>query len=334
MNRQAVTPALTISEEVSIVVPVRNEADTLHEFLRSLLRQCVAAHEFVFVDAGSTDATSAVLYEHAMRDHSLRVVHAGPCYPGGARNVGIRSARGSWIAMTDAGTVVDAEWLGELTAAADREPHADVVFGTYEPIIRTFFETCVALAFVPPAQTVDGCAYRGPSTASMLIRKDVWAELGGFPDDLRACEDLLFFRRLAASEHRTVRAPRACVQWHVPGTLGQVFRRFRTYSLHTLRAGLGSEWHRSVMLMYLVALAVIALGIVAHWTAFLVPPAGLAARAIRSVRARRDIVARTSPAGLLTYITVAGLLVWIDFAAFVGAIDYAINKGASRCGDA
>jgi cellulose synthase/poly-beta-1,6-N-acetylglucosamine synthase-like glycosyltransferase len=311
---------------ITLIVPVRNEADTLDEFLASLDAQVVQPHSMVIVDAGSTDATRAILGRQAARTSRIRVVEAERCYPGCARNIGARAADTEWIAMTDAGTVVDSGWLARLVAALDRHPDVDVVFGTYEPLIETFFQRCVALCFLAPGRVIDGRRYRGPSTASLLVRKSVWEEVGGFPEDLRACEDLLFFRHVASGPYRTVCAPSAVVHWRLPRTFGHVFRRFRTYSHHTLRAGLGREWHVAVARMYAAAALVLVAAVAVHWSLILIPVLGLALRAVRSVRCRRDLLEPSRMAAVRACAAVGVLLLWIDLSALVGFIDYAKDR--------
>jgi len=318
---------------VSIVVPIRNEEATLAEFLQSLLGQHAGADEIVLVDAGSTDGSANVLSRTAKRRDDVHVVEAGAAFPGRARNLGIRYACGEWIALTDAGTILDSNWLTELLTVAAAQP-ADVVYGTYVPSVTTFLERCVALAFVAPSRPIGGGLFRGPSTASLLIRRRAWEAVGGFPEDLRACEDLEFFDRVAAQGRRVSYAPRARVLWRVPATFGAVFRRFRVYSYHTLKARRGRQWHRAVTAMYLVAGAAVFGAMFVHWSAILIPVAGLAARTMRSVRARPDIADPSAPPGPRTYLTVAALLVWIDAAALAGAVEYCLDRVRRRGGHA
>lgn len=311
---------------LSIVVPIRNEAETLQEFLASLAAQTVPPTETVLVDAGSSDATPGMLRDYAARQPGVRVIDAGAAYPGRARNIGIRAATADWIALTDAGTILDANWLAELTRAADAAPDVDVVYGSYDPLLRTRFQRYVALSFLAPDEAVDGHRFRGPSTASMLLRRQVWNELGGFPEDLRACEDLLFFKRIDVGSYKTTRAPRATVTWRLPSTPAQVFRRFRTYSHHTLKAGLGATWHLSLVKMYLAAIGCIALGVVTHWRwCFILPVIGLAARAIGSVTRRSSLLRAPNSRPPNAWLVVLALLVWIDLAAMAGALDYAFE---------
>src|SRR5262245_19093271 len=67
---------------VTLVVPVRNEADTLEAFLASLDEQVVPPGAIVLVDAGSTDSTGTVLEQYAMRMPHVRIVEAGAALPG------------------------------------------------------------------------------------------------------------------------------------------------------------------------------------------------------------------------------------------------------------
>ena len=315
--------------DVSVIVPVQNEAQTLTPFLVSLFAQDHAPSEVIVVDAGSTDSTNQILRTHAANG-SLRLVETAPVYPGRARTIAIRAAATPWIAMTDAGTIVDAAWLSELTAAAARSPEAEVVFGSYEPIVGTFFEKCAALSFVAPLRTTDEGRFRGPGTASLLVRKKVWEDLGGFPEDLRACEDLLLFERLSERGIRSACAPNATVKWRVPGSIGQLFRRFRTYSCHTLKAGLGSHWHKAVFRMYLAAAIAIAFGVLVHPIFLLVPIAALLFRAVRSVKARPEVVAVSRPVTVAAFGTIALILLCIDLAAAIGTVDYAVAMIANR----
>jgi cellulose synthase/poly-beta-1,6-N-acetylglucosamine synthase-like glycosyltransferase len=308
------------ADDVAIIVPVRDEQDSLAPFIDSLLAQDSAPCEIIVCDAGSTDG-SALLVRERLGDRG-RVVADGPAFPGRARNIAIGEARTRWIAMTDAGTIAPRGWLRELTDAADRHPDAAVVFGSYEPLIASSFEKCVALAFVAPMRHVDGSRFRGPSTASLLLHKSVWQEVGGFPVHLRACEDLLFFDRLVERGYRMVCAPGAIVQWRVPSSWSQVFRRFRAYSCHTLKAGLGHRWHRAVATMYLAAAAALVGALIFHWSMALLPIVGLVWRTRRSVVERGDIVEAAGSVNGSEYATVALLLLWIDLAALVGVVDY------------
>lgn len=331
---------------ISVIVPVRNEAAGIREFLEALAAQSLAPTEIVIADGGSTDQTRELIRqfpgewetanreaqaqageEGAERLPAIRLLEDADAYPGRGRNLAMRAAQHEWVAMTDAGTRADPGWLAALAAeAAD----ADIVLGTYEPITRNFFQECLALSFVAVPLEADGRSLRAPSTASLLIRKPVWEALGGFREDLRACEDLLFFAGFDASRWRIRYAPEAVVRWQIADRFAAVFRRFRAYSRHTLKAGLGGSWHRAVARMYGVGVVFLALALAHHLLWLLVPLLGLALRSWRTARVRRKSLTLRHRTGLHTYAMIGVFLLVIDAALFCGALDYWLRDRAVK----
>jgi glycosyltransferase involved in cell wall biosynthesis len=95
---------------VSIITPVYNAARWLTETLDSVRSQTLTDWEHILVDDGSTDNSGSIV-EAAVREdsrfHLLRTAHnEGPAK---ARNIGLESARGRFIAFLDA----DDLWLPE-----------------------------------------------------------------------------------------------------------------------------------------------------------------------------------------------------------------------------
>jgi len=312
--------------DVSLIVPVRQEAATLGRFLGSLATLEPGPAEIVICDGGSTDASPDIVRRWASVDPRIRLIEDADAYPGRARNLGILAATHEWIALTDAGTIVPPDWLHRLIEARDRSGRADVVYGTYEPILESPMQQAAALAFLAPARLDGGGYTRGPSTASMLMRRSVWDAVGGFPEHLRAAEDLVFFGRVARTDARCAAAPKAAVQWQLPSSIHAVFRRFRVFSRHTLRAGLGGSWHYAVVRMYLAALAAIVLALVHSPWWLLLPGLGFAARAWIGIWRRRP---PAGPAIALRPETVPLtmlLLFVIDVAMFLGLLEWAWGR--------
>ncbi|MFO1412796.1 MAG: glycosyltransferase [Burkholderiales bacterium] len=115
--------------QFSVVIPTYNRRHLLGAALDSVLGQGVSELEVIVVDDGSTDGTQAWLHE-AYGGAPLRMLrNAGAKGPAGARNTGIRAARGQFIALLDSD---DTFLPGHLAACADVfacEPSVDVVFG-------------------------------------------------------------------------------------------------------------------------------------------------------------------------------------------------------------
>jgi glycosyltransferase involved in cell wall biosynthesis len=123
--------SLSISPQVSVIVPARNEEDCLGTCLASLVEQRGIPCEIIVVDDGSTDRTRAI----AQSFPDVRVVDA-PALPrdwSGKNNAtfaGAAAARGEWLLFTDADTVHLPGSLARSVAEAQRR-HADLL--SYSP---------------------------------------------------------------------------------------------------------------------------------------------------------------------------------------------------------
>lgn len=102
--------------DLSVVLAVRNGADTIEQQLDALVRsQWNGSWEILVVDNGSTDATPEIVAGYVLDDPRVRVVqavdHAGLSY---ARNVGVTQARGRAVAFCDDDDVVDPTWVAAM----------------------------------------------------------------------------------------------------------------------------------------------------------------------------------------------------------------------------
>lgn len=303
--------------KVSVTVPVRDEEAALGCLIDSLLAQTRVPDEIVLADGGSTDGT--VVLARAYEGRGVRLLEIGPAFPGRGRNRAIEAARHEWVALIDAGCVADPRWLESLLKSlSESGERVRAVFGCYEPRIRTEWDVAQALALVPPADPASGC--RTPSTASALLHRSAWQQVGGFPEDLRAAEDLVFFERLAAARVPSTWCPEAVVLWSLAPTPGAVFRRLRVYSAHHLAAGLSGTWHLRVMLMDVAAL-VLTLACFFWPPAALLLVAGVVARVARTIRRGRSNVPAASALRPDRLVRVAALLLLADLAAGAGLLD-------------
>lgn len=92
--------------KVSVVIPVYNVKNYLHDCLDSLLHQTLTDLEIICVDDGSTDGSAQILDEYARIDPRIIVIHQKNAGAGAARNNGIRAARGHYIGFVDSDDIV------------------------------------------------------------------------------------------------------------------------------------------------------------------------------------------------------------------------------------
>lgn len=309
----------------SVVVAVRDEAATIGPLITSLRRQTRRADEVIFVDGGSTDETVSIVERLIACDANFRLVRAESATPGRGRNIGIEEARNEWVALTDAGIELDDHWLERLVRVVEHDPDVDVVYGSFEPAARTFFERCAGIAYVQGARPSPRGPVRGGSVASVLLRKEAWRGAGGFPD-LRAAEDAIFVRALHARGVKVGSAPEARVTWQLQPGLRATFTRFRSYSRHNVLAGEQRHWHHGVARIYAAGLAPVVLGVVHRRGWFAVTLAAAMARVGRTLWRRREgrgvgWVLRPDRFGL-----VGVILAVVDAATFLGWAEGAVAR--------
>jgi glycosyltransferase involved in cell wall biosynthesis len=104
---------------ISCIVPVFNGERYLREAIDSILAQSYSRLEVIVTDDGSTDGTPMVIAGFGNRIRSLRQVNQGPAT---ARNLGIRAARGEFVAFLDADDLWHPEKLERQIARFQARP--------------------------------------------------------------------------------------------------------------------------------------------------------------------------------------------------------------------
>jgi glycosyltransferase involved in cell wall biosynthesis len=239
---------------VSLVVTVKNERRSVERFLASVLSQSRMPDEIVIVDGGSHDGTVELLRVcEGRQEGRLLVVEAPGTNIAAGRNVGIERARGSLVAITDAGTELDRRWLEQLVAPLERNKGIAVSSGFFRPGGRTWFERTLSTIVTPQREDVNSAAFL-PSSRSVALRKDWWQRVGGYPEWLQHCEDLVFDIALrdAGAEFRF--APDAVVSWTARSSLVAFFRQYFLYARGDGHALLWPRRHAARYSAYAVGL--------------------------------------------------------------------------------
>ncbi len=232
--------------KVSLVVTVRNEATSLPALLASIAAQTQVPDEVVVVDGGSTDGTVAVLQAFATKQPKLNVhIIEQPGNIAVGRNTGIKAARHDWIAMTDAGCVLEKNWLCELLLQ-QQKTHASIVAGYAVGNPQSAFETAVVPYALVMPDRVDPAQYL-PAARSLLLHKPVWQQLGGFPEHVSVSEDYAFARAARAAGVTLSFAQTAVVRWRPRSSLLSFFRMIYAQARDDVRAG---NWRLKVGLVW------------------------------------------------------------------------------------
>lgn len=179
---------------VSVVIPTFNRAELLPRAVESVLAQTHPAAEVIVVDDGSSDGTGELV---ASRFPEVRVAAQAHRGVSAARNRGIAAASGDWIALLDSDDEWCAEKLARQLAALDEHPeyricHTDEIWirngRRVQPRVKhakrggRIFRHCLPLCVISPS--------------SVLIHRSVFEQVGGFDEDLPACEDYDLWLRI------------------------------------------------------------------------------------------------------------------------------------------
>lgn len=307
-------------------MPVRDEEDSIRDLLDGLLKQTFVPKEILITDGGSHDATISIIEEFIKHGAPIKLFREQDSMPGHARNVGTAHASCEWIAFIDAGTIPEDDWLESLVASVKNDATVDTVYGSFEPTTDTFFRECAVITYLPPPTEIEGRVITARSIASALMRRKVWETVGGFPEDLRSAEDLIFMQRVTERGFREARAPQAVVYWSIQPTVWRTFKRFVVYARNNIRAGLWREWQRAIFQRYAV-LALLCvptffvgtrwlLTVLACWLLLLI------ARAAKAIRKYRFAAPASLARNVARILVMVPILATIDLAAFVGSIHW------------
>jgi glycosyltransferase involved in cell wall biosynthesis len=229
------TDAVPREPTVSVVIPVRNDAEALRRCLYLLGRQTRGPLEVIIVDNASCDDSASVAFEHGARV----VTEPVPGIPAAAA-AGYDAARGDVIARCDADSRPPADWVEHIATVMRSAPGVDAVTGT-----GRFYDLPVWQgAVLRPAYlgsyyvlTHAALGHRAVWGSNMAVRGDVWRQVRHLvhSDDAEVHDDMdLAF---ALGPRRRVRYDRSLTVGVSARSLRgarQLRRRFRRAE-HTLR---------------------------------------------------------------------------------------------------
>lgn len=99
---------------ISVIVPVYNSGQYLARCIESVLHQSFVDFELLLINDGSSDDSSSICSDYAVRDNRIRVFHQNNAGVSAARNLGIKEIRGKYLAFVDADDYVYPNYLKDL----------------------------------------------------------------------------------------------------------------------------------------------------------------------------------------------------------------------------
>lgn len=208
INMETQSGQLTEQPLISVIMPAWNAARFLPQAIESVLNQTHHNTELLLINDASTDNTLEVIQPY-LEDSRLRFIdHEKLGSPAKVRNVGIRQAKGEYIAFLDADDSYYDHALSQLLNYLQQGGH-QVVQGTY----KGMDEAGEAIGFGEKLITNDDGSLVVPESLkwtpeklvtgklncllpTLLIKKSLLDAIGLFDEELPATEDYEFFIRL------------------------------------------------------------------------------------------------------------------------------------------
>ncbi len=269
---------------VSIIVPIRNEAQFIGDTLRSLLDQDFPADEFevLVADGGSTDETVAIVRGLQAEYPNLRLFFNPKRISSAARNLAIRHMAGRYAVIVDGHChIPDRRYLRNVVEAFETTG-ADTL-GRPQPLDApnpTDFQRAVAVARASrlghnPESDIfsDEAKFVPPQSTAIAYRREVFQRVGLFDERFDACEDVEFNHRVHAAGLTCYFSPKLKVVYHPRGSWKGLFFQLGRYGCG--RARLAAKQLESLTIPALVPPLWVLWLLLAPCLAAVVPEIGL-----------------------------------------------------------
>lgn len=302
MTVRATTPPAPV--DVSVLVPVFNEEEHLPEAAAAMLAQEFdGSVEFLFIDGGSEDASPSILAELAAADPRVRVLANPDRRTPHALNLGLRAARGEYVARMDAHTIYPPNYL--LTGVERlRRGGVAWVSGPQLAVGASRGSRRVARALNTSLGT-GGASFRRQLMREIEVdsgftgiwRRDTLTRHGGWDEEWVNDQDVELAARIRAAGGRIVCVPEMAARYIPRATLPALARQYLIYGTYRVKTSRRhpDSLRRSQLLP--PALAVSAIAALAPWSSLRIPArAGLACYAAALALAGARAAQASAPA--------------------------------------
>jgi glycosyltransferase involved in cell wall biosynthesis len=188
---------MTDAPAFSVIVPCYNAEHTIAETLQSVADQSFRDWEAIVLDDGSTDDSADIVEALIRREARMRLIRRKNSGVSVTRNAGAAAARGRSLAFLDADDCWHPDYLQRMAAHLDSHPGIGIAFAVARIVDGEGRPTGSFSSRNPgPFTTFDFLSSNPTTTCSnLVVRRDVFAALGGFREDLCHAEDQLFLIR-------------------------------------------------------------------------------------------------------------------------------------------
>jgi glycosyltransferase involved in cell wall biosynthesis len=218
----------------SVVIPTYNHGRYVADAIQSVLNQTSGSCEIIVVDDGSQDNTRQVVSQFGDRVRYIRQENRGLS---GARNTGIRAARGEFIGLLDSDDLYEREFLNTFVSTLDAHPEAAAAYCIAQTVDASNKPLPQRIGAVVAPEQLYGTLLKGGffPPSCMFVRKFCYEEPGYlFDESMRRVEDLDLWLKFA-KRYTVIGIQRALVRYRImPQSLSTDPDRVLSYRLALL----------------------------------------------------------------------------------------------------
>lgn len=185
--------------KISIIIPLYNAKETIKSTIESIITQTYPkAVEIIVVNDGSSDRGEKIVEEMIANNQTNRVIKLINKPNSGvssARNRGIKEASGEWIALLDSDDIWLPEKLQKQIDEIEKNPEIKFIGTNRNGEVYPFFGKNKYNLYTINAKEM--LLKWWPSTPTVMFKKSVFIEVGGYNEELKGAEDGEFWLRCA-----------------------------------------------------------------------------------------------------------------------------------------
>jgi glycosyltransferase involved in cell wall biosynthesis len=237
-------------EIISIICPAHNEEKTIPALLESIFLQSKKPSEIIIVEDSSTDKTINILNKFKKNDKRIKIFQVKNKNISKNRNLAIEKSKGNILICVDAGCILDKDYIKNITAPFT-DNKISFVGGISKIKPKNILDECFA-SFVVKENPSSNYLPKGHA---MAFRKDMWKDVGGFPEHLSLGAEDTYFGKMAIKKGYTPFIARnAIIYWENRKDLKTIFKQFKSYGYWDAVAFKIMELPRNSKLSLIVAI--------------------------------------------------------------------------------
>ena len=190
---------LEFKKNISVVIPLYNSETTIIPTLQSVEKQTKISYikEIIVIDDGSTDSSKQLVNNYiSICKIPIILISKKNGGVSSARNLGMKHSSGQWIALLDSDDLWIPEKIEMQCKILREHPDIDFLGGNMnETTLRIYFKKITKLY---KANIKDVCITMFPQPSTVIFKKKIYEEIGGFDINQRYAEDGNYFLKICS----------------------------------------------------------------------------------------------------------------------------------------